>query len=253
MANKFHLVNGTRRHLNLTIRQEPPPIKTENFQTPKTSQRLVDLRRKMPPVWDQGSLGSCTAFATLGCFMVCDPSWNGSRLFQYYNARIIDDGDATDDDGATMWAAARAICQYGVCHENTWPYVPSKHAIKPPDACFKEGSDHQAVTVSVVQQTEAQIKAALQGGFPLMFGFLVFSGFLKIGRNGIMQMPTRREYVLGGHAVVCCGYDDTRRVWICRNSWGKGWGDNGYFYMPYAYLTNRNFCEGLYKITKVEL
>ncbi len=68
-----------------------------------------------------------------------------------------------------------------------------------------------------------------------------------------MPMPKPREGILGGHAVICCGYDDAKRVWICRNSWGTGWGDKGYFYMPYSFLTNRRYCEGLYRVTKVEV
>jgi C1A family cysteine protease len=36
------------------------------------------------------------------------------------------------------------------------------------------------------------------------------------------------------------GYDDTQQKFICRNSWGSGWGQKGYFTMPYAYLTQRS-------------
>jgi C1A family cysteine protease len=49
-------------------------------------------------------------------------------------------------------------------------------------------------------------------------------------------MPQPSETVIGGHAVVCVGYDDARRAFIIRNSWGAGWGVAGYGFMPYPYV-----------------
>jgi C1A family cysteine protease len=65
-------------------------------------------------------------------------------------------------------------------------------------------------------------------------------------------MPKHSESVLGGHAVVCCGYDDSKQVFICRNSWGKNWGDSGYFYMPYQYLLARNLSSDFWAIETVK-
>jgi C1A family cysteine protease len=49
-----------------------------------------------------------------------------------------------------------------------------------------------------------------------------------------MSYPnTKRERLLGGHAVLLVGYDKTKKVFIVRNSWGDTWGDKGYFYMPF--------------------
>ena len=48
-------------------------------------------------------------------------------------------------------------------------------------------------------------------------------------------MPDASEPVLGGHAVAAVGYDDAAQCFIIRNSWGAGWGDRGYCYMPYQY------------------
>ena len=51
-----------------------------------------------------------------------------------------------------------------------------------------------------------------------------------------MPLPQPSESVVGGHAVVCVGYDDSRQAFIIRNSWGAGWGEAGYGFMPYAYM-----------------
>ncbi len=61
-------------------------------------------------------------------------------------------------------------------------------------------------------------------------------------------MPKKKEKVLGGHAVMAVGYDDNREAVIVRNSWGKEWGDKGYFYMPYAYITNSHLCDDFWTI-----
>jgi C1A family cysteine protease len=65
-----------------------------------------------------------------------------------------------------------------------------------------------------------------------------------------MPMPKPTESVLGGHAVLCVGYDDARQMFIVRNSWGEGWGDKGYFYMPYAYMTNPDLANSQWTIRK---
>ena len=65
-------------------------------------------------------------------------------------------------------------------------------------------------------------------------------------------MPdTNTESILGGHAVVAVGYDDSKECFIVRNSWGTNWGDAGYFYMPYAYLTNPELASDAWEITNV--
>jgi len=72
------------------------------------------------------------------------------------------------------------------------------------------------------------------GGF--VFGITVYESFesAAVSKTGKMPMPKPSEKVLGGHAVLAVGYDDAAQRFIVRNSWGKGWGVQGYFTMPYA-------------------
>ena len=67
-----------------------------------------------------------------------------------------------------------------------------------------------------------------------------------------MLMPQPGDKVRGGHAVTAVGYDDFQEVFIVRNSWGEGWGDKGYFYMPYAYITNPDLASDFWAINMVE-
>jgi len=54
--------------------------------------------------------------------------------------------------------------------------------------------------------------------------------------------------VVGGHAVLAVGYDDASQTFLVRNSWGADWGQNGYFTMPYAYLTTRGLSSDFWTI-----
>ena len=65
-------------------------------------------------------------------------------------------------------------------------------------------------------------------------------------------MPSPRESVVGGHAVLAVGYDDRGSVFRMRNSWGTKWGMKGYFTMPYAYLLDENLSDDFWQITLVK-
>jgi C1A family cysteine protease len=96
------------------------------------------------------------------------------------------------------------------------------------------------------------LQSCLAQGFPFVFGFSVYESFKSIDKNGIMPMPTFSEQRLGGHAVMAVGYNDEKQYFIVRNSWGINWGDNGYFYMPYTYITDRNRSIDFWTIRLVE-
>jgi C1A family cysteine protease len=103
------------------------------------------------------------------------------------------------------------------------------------------------------QKTIEDTNMCLISNEPFVVGILIFSSFetLIVAKTGYVPMPKYNDTVLGGHAVVCVGYDDIKKVWIMRNSWGTSWGDKGYFYLPYAYLTNDNLSSDLWTIGKM--
>jgi C1A family cysteine protease len=63
-------------------------------------------------------------------------------------------------------------------------------------------------------------------------------------------MPRKSERVLGGHAVLGVGYNDKQKRFIVRNSWGTGWGKQGYFTMPYAYLSNPDLASDFWAVQR---
>jgi hypothetical protein len=73
--------------------------------------------------------------------------------------------------------------------------------------------------------TPDQMKAALQNG-PIVAGFQVYEDF-QAYTGGVYEHKWGKH--LGGHGVAVVGYDDAGQYWICKNSWGTGWGEKGWF------------------------
>lgn len=204
----------------------------------------VDLRPQMPPVYDQGQLGSCTANAIGGAFEFDllkqeEQDFVPSRLFIYYNERVIE-RSVDEDSGAMLRDGMKTLANQGVCPEPMWPYVLSQFATKPTPECFAEAKRHLGITYMRVEQDVAEMRGCVAAGFPFIFGFTVYESFesAAVARTGIVPMPEGDERTLGGHAMCVVGYDNPRKLFIVRNSWGTGWGKKGYGTMPYAYFTN---------------
>ena len=203
---------------------------------------ICDLRNLCPPVYDQGQLGSCTAHA-ISAAIEMDlrsagrPNWMPSRLFLYYNERARED-HIKKDCGAQLRDGMKSVAKLGICPEVAWAYDPEKFAVKPPAAAYKAA--HGEVMLKyrkVAQQTPQAMEQVLFSGKPIILAFHVYDSFdcPEVARTGIMPMPTRFEQPLGGHAVLCVGYDRQAQRFLIRNSWGTGWGQGGYFWMPYEF------------------
>jgi len=212
----------------------------------------VDLRSKMPAVYDQGQLGSCTANALVALVQYDAPSFMGSRLFLYYNERLIE-GTASYDSGAYLSDGIKCLKTYGICSEALWPYSINKYKIAPPKSCYTSALTTRVISATNIPNTAAAMKASLVANEPFVIGFLVYESFESnaVAATGIVPMPKANEQLLGGHAVVVCGYDDSKQWWIVRNSWGPRWGAGGYFYIPYAYFLNPRLASDLWNITSL--
>ena len=203
--------------------------------------RSVDLRPQCSPVVDQGNLGSCTANALAGALeflelMARTPLVTKSRLFIYYNERQAD-GTVASDAGSQLRTGIKVVAKQGACAETLWPYDPTKFTNKPPAVAYVQAVNN-LITRYWRLDTLQDMKACLSQGYPFVFGFTVFEGFesLDVAKTGEVPMPAPGESPLGGHAVMACGYDDSKGVLIVRNSWGPGWGQTGYFTLPYGYI-----------------
>jgi len=135
--------------------------------------KSVDLRPHCPPIYDQGQLGSCTGNAIAGAFQFEQmkqkiANWVPSRLFIYYNERVIE-GTVSSDSGAQIRDGAKSVATTGVCPETDWPYDITKFAVKPPDPpCYADAAKNTATSYQRVPQILNQMKGCLASGYPFV-------------------------------------------------------------------------------------
>ena len=218
----------------------------------------IDLSGSCPPVYDQGDLGSCTANAIGAAHQFeqmkqREAAFMPSRLFVYYNERALE-GTVSQDAGAIIRDGMKVVAKQGVCPEAEWPYNVARFKVKPSAKCYTDGAKHLALQYLAVKQTLADMQGCLAAGFPFVFGFSVYESFESdaVAKTGIVPMPKRGEQQLGGHAVLAVGYDCPTQRFIVRNSWGAGWGKQGYFTIPFSYLVNQNLASDFWTLRLVE-
>lgn len=217
-----------------------------------------DLRPSMPAVYDQGQLGSCTGNA-IAAAMEYERDRQGlsdfipSRLFIYYNERALE-GTVSSDSGAVIRDGIKVVNSEGVCPETLWPYDIGVFTVKPPKRCYVAALKDRAVQYEAIQ-TFGDLKDAIASKLAVVFGFTVYQSFESqaVAETGVMPMPKPGEATVGGHAVLAVGYSDPKGHLIVRNSWGSSWGDHGYFYMPYEYLTGSKAASDSSPINKAHL
>jgi len=219
----------------------------------------VDLTKDMPTAYNQMALGSCTSQAIAASVQFTqikedkEHNFMPSRLFIYYNEREME-GTINEDAGAQLRDGIKSVNAQGVCTETLYPYIIEKFKEKPPQECYDQATLHKALQYKNIDNTDLNaLLSCLASGFPFVFGFMVYS-YLEspqMAKTGILPMPSPGEQRKGGHAVICCGYDLKKRLFLVRNSWGPEWGLNGYFWMPFEYMTNPNLCLDFWVITDI--
>ena len=200
--------------------------------------------------------GNCTANALSEMFYFVDKKQGGvaflpSRLFIYYNERVIEDTVASDA-GAMLRTGIKVIVNPGACIEYLWPYRPELFDQKPPDICFTDAQSHEATVYRSVIQTQTDMRGCLSEGFPFVGGISVYDSFEsdETARTGIVPMPGLNETLQGGHATLFCGYltRNGTDYYIGMNSWGRNWGMNGFFYLPASYLEDPDYASDFWMV-----
>lgn len=237
--------------------------KTDGLELPGT----VDLRPWFSPIENQGSLGSCTANAGVGLIEYYERKAFGthidaSRLFLYKVTRNLLGWDW--DYGAYMKTTMGAMALFGVPPEKYWPYTDRKNPgpsgkrtfnEEPPAFLYSFAQNYQAIRYFRLDPSGTapnillqRIKAFLAAKLPSFFGFTVYISINQAGTAGKIPFPCPGEGIRGGHGIVAVGYDDsmviknticgkkTTGALLIRNSWGTGWGDSGYGWLPYEYV-----------------
>lgn len=215
----------------------------------------VDLREAMPRVYDQGPLGSCTG-QSVGAGLeylarrVDLHDGTPSRLALYFDGRAAR-GHVGEDDGAALADVVAAAAVRGFASEDLWPYEVDRFA-RAPSMAYRERAQHtRLVNAEPLAHDLGTLLSTLAAGHPIAFGVEVFESFEHIGADGLVPLPESGELALGGHAMLAVGYDREAGYFLVRNSWGEGWGDEGYCWMPCDYLLDAALCGELFALRAV--
>ena len=219
----------------------------------------ASLRAGMPPVYDQGQIGSCTANAGCGAF---DFQWNAqhkafvfpSRL-DLYQLEVMHDLGTTNykriqDNGSYTSTILWVLTNKGVALEKCWPYNTAKLNTAPGSCASKTRGQYKAVKAYDVPNDDNgySVKQCIVNvKIPVLTGGYVYNSIF----NPTYDLKTKKWFVpmpsgkpVGGHEILIVSYDDNLQIGSLkgfaeiRNSWGTGWGDKGYAWVPYAYLFN---------------
>lgn len=198
--------------------------------------RNVGGANYVTPVKNQGSCGSCVAFGTLSTVETTAAFTRGQPGMQLDLSEahlFYVHGPATGASCGNGWwpELAFAACRdIGVTFEDYMPYTPGNsggavlNGDWPNRLARLTGFDTLTGNVLAIKNhlvSHGSVSACL----------LVYQDFFSY-RSGVYRHVTGA--LAGGHCVSLVGYDDAQGCWIAKNSWGSGWGDNGFFRIAYG-------------------
>ncbi|HTZ54844.1 MAG TPA: C1 family peptidase [Candidatus Acidoferrum sp.] len=202
----------------------------------------ADLSRFCGAVYDQYRTQSCSANA-LAAALTLDANQRDaqlappSRLFLYYNARALTKTQATDS-GTTIRNALKAFAHHGACAERQWPFLKRDITERPTRACYRD-ADRRSISYHRIRQRLNDLRAALAQGHAFIFGIQAYGEpFTEAAKSGNLRLPRKSDTFVGGHALLAVGYDRAKKLFLARNSLGRNYARDGFFWIPDAYFTD---------------
>jgi hypothetical protein len=200
----------------------------------------------LPPVLDQGQLGSCAANAGCGALEIILNNEGSlkllSRLHLYWIARALD-GSLGIDAGTYIRSIVQQMHRIGVCLEDLWPYLSpeTNFLVPPPLEADVRASENRISGYYKIATTGTQrlsdIATAIRANHPVIFGTQVGKAFFNTdGKSPIVMDPNDTE---GGHATCLMGVQSIagRLSFRDKNSWSTAWADGGYCWLDQDYIT----------------
>jgi len=198
----------------------------------------------LSPVRDQGSKGACVAFGSVVGMKNSQEGWGCgvivhgeeimvnpdlSPLFLYQLCKKVD--GIPNQDGTYIRVAMKILQSTGVCQENCCKYATTGSVTPCPD--WKEQADHYKIkTYAKVPADFEEVKRAIFTFNGVVAGLHTNLSWSRT-RSGIINYLGKNKR-RGGHCIFFVGWNCTYLKF--KNSWGTGWGDDGYGYITKDYL-----------------
>lgn len=204
-----------------------------------SSGKSVDLRPFTSPRHNQFGTGTCVAQSNIKALEIKRIMKYGlnshvdlSRLSLYYLAReLMNPPETNKDKGTFNSLAADALRRWGVCPESEWPFDETKLYVPPTWMAMRTAYLHKISAwykiYSRGQDRVDDVIIALRSGNPVVYGTIVDNQWFNY--DGSTPINTLNGVVKGGHATVLVGWDDDKSLFIGENSWGTGWGIDGFY------------------------
>ena len=205
---------------------------------------------------DQGQVGSCVTWATgysaYGILMNEQGISGDPMAPMYIYAQIAQGNDqGTTGDVALGMEQQQGIDTKADYHQGDFDYTTQPDDDERANAAHYKLSGYQ--TLPVGGGAEDAIKTSISQGLPVSVGFNVRQSFMDLSGQAASDYSYQPgtdggDPVVGGHEVAVIAYND-QGVTI-ENSWGSGWGDNGYVNVPWSFFTTGDVDE-LYSVGKL--
>jgi hypothetical protein len=187
------------------------------------------------PVRDQENCGSCWAFATTAALEsnILIRNNQPDLKLDLSEQILVSCSRAGNCGGGYIDRASNFIRDTGLPGELCYPYTATN------GNCRRACNDWQLEADGIdswgyVDNSVVAIRNALYFG-PLVTTMDVYSDFFYY-KDGIYK-HSEGTYQ-GGHAVLIIGYDDLNQYFIVKNSWGRDWGEQGFFNIAYSELNS---------------
>ncbi len=210
-----------------------------NVQIPSSA----DFSKDLPPVGDQGNIGSCTAWAA----GYAGATYSAERQYQwdedvkaheaspgYLYQRLLEVDTLECGGGTFISSAMELLVQEGCSSMDIVEYTDQSCPPNPSNADaanFRIGSYNR-----VVETDQHAIRAELAAGRIVVFGARIYDDFTEATGSRVYTGSgnfLRVDGQVAAHAMAVVGYDDDRQAFRIMNSWSPQWGDSGFLWMHY--------------------